>query len=71
MGWVNCIAMKKSKVVLLFPDTLLLSEYLLRNRISQAVVDTREVSLTAHLTENQIAIAEINYQAFVLPVPFT
>jgi len=63
--------MKKSKVVLLFPDTLLLSEYLLHNEISQAVVDTREVSLTAHLTENQIAIAEINYQALVLSITFT
>jgi hypothetical protein len=52
-----------NKVVLLFPDTIALTEFLLLHRIAGAEVNTLERSLTCKLTDKQLLIACTKYQA--------
>ena len=52
-----------NKVVLLFPNTVTLTEFLLRHRISGAEVNTRDRSLTCYLTDTLVLEACTKYQA--------
>jgi hypothetical protein len=52
-----------NEVVLLFPDTITLTEFLLMYRVPGAEVNTLECSLTCKLTDKQILIACTKHQA--------
>jgi hypothetical protein len=52
-----------NQVVLLFPDTIALTEFLLKHRISGAEVNTRERSLTCKITDSLVLEACTKYQA--------
>ena len=54
------------KVVLIFPDIQTMTEFVLRNKIAHAEVNTREVSLTSFLSDNEIATACSWYNASLL-----
>ncbi|HEX2605735.1 MAG TPA: hypothetical protein VHK91_00085 [Flavisolibacter sp.] len=53
------------RVVLVFPDTVTLTNYLLTCRVSGADVNSTEVSLTAILSDQQIQLACERFEAVV------
>ena len=52
-------------VILVFPDTASIADFILGNRIKNAEVSSVYNELTAKLTDQQIVIAEISYHAFL------
>lgn len=52
-------------VILIFPDTLMMSDFIMQCRISNAEVNSRDLTLTAVLSEKQIEVACAKYQAFL------
>jgi transposase-like protein len=53
------------KVVLKFPDTARMAEFILTYRIGNAETNTRQCTLYAHVTEMQIVIACTEYEALL------
>jgi len=51
------------KVVLLFPDTVSISEFLLMQKVSRVIIDTGEKMLRGILTDAQLHIACKQYGA--------
>ena len=58
------------KVQLVFPDVAMLTEFIIRNKISHAEVNSRELSLTAFLSENEISIACTKYGGLLMTATF-
>jgi hypothetical protein len=56
------------KVVLIFEDITIMTEFILAYRLSHAEVDSREISLTAFLSEEQVTTAFEKYGALVVPL---
>jgi hypothetical protein len=54
------------KVVLIFPDTERMTDFIFSNKIFQAEVDSKEFSLTAFLPDNEIMKACTVYEAMLL-----
>lgn len=57
------VAYLMKQVVLIFPDTATLFDYIFAYEISNAEVNSRELSLTTVLTEEQIVLASTKYSA--------
>jgi hypothetical protein len=54
------------KVVLIFPDTIKLSDFIIKNQIGPVEVNTREQTLNAELEDEEILIAcSEEYEAIV------
>jgi hypothetical protein len=66
MAFILWTFLVMKKVVLIFPDVRTMTEFVLRNKIAHAEVNTREVSLTSFLSENEIATACNWYNASLL-----
>ncbi len=52
------------KVILIFPDTVRMAHFVITYSISNAEANTKELSLYAYLTEDQIALACTLYNAY-------
>jgi hypothetical protein len=53
------------RVVLIFTDTSSIAEFILRERVSNAEVDSYEQTLTAIINDSQIKVAEDEYKAIL------
>jgi hypothetical protein len=53
------------RVVLLFPNTSAISDFLVNERVSKAQVNSTDKTVTSVLTDKQITVAETLYQAMV------
>ena len=53
------------RVVLIFPDTTTIADFIVKQKVSNAQVDSIEQTLTSSLSDKQIAIAETVYKAMV------
>jgi hypothetical protein len=53
------------KVLLIFPDTTSMADFIIRYRIGNAECNSIECSLLTMLTEREIMIATQNFQAYV------
>ena len=53
------------QVVLEFPDTLAISDFLVRESVSKVQVNSKDKTVTSKLTDKQITIAETLYKAMV------
>lgn len=52
-------------VILIFPDAVRMAHFVLTNDVSNAEANTKELSLTAYLNEEQISIACSLYGAYL------
>lgn len=52
-----------SKVMLVFPDTISLTEFMLKHKVAKADVNSGHKSLTACLSKDQLATALKEYRA--------
>ncbi len=57
------------RVVLIFPDNTLLSEFVVTHNIFFGEVDSINHTLIASLSDTQIIIAETKYEAYLQPPP--
>jgi hypothetical protein len=57
-------------VILIFPDTTTIAEYVLAHKISKADINSREQSLTAVLTDEEIAVACTQFKAILQSIRF-
>ena len=57
---------RMKKVVLIFPDTEMMTDFIFSNKVFQAEVDSMEISLTAFLSDNETAKACNSYKAMLL-----
>lgn len=53
------------KVILIFPDSATIADFVIIHGISNTEVNSKELTLTAFLTEEQIVIASTMYGAIV------
>ena len=53
------------QVVLLFPDTAAIADFLIKEKISNAQVDSIEQTVTSKFTNKQISTAEKIYKAML------
>jgi hypothetical protein len=53
------------KVVLIFPDTLSMADFILTQRVSNAEVNSVSHTIVAPMTDKQIIIAETEYGAIL------
>lgn len=53
------------KVILLFPDTVAMAEFILSQRIPRTQCNTRDKTLTAQMTDQQIETARRQYGASI------
>jgi hypothetical protein len=53
------------QVVLEFPDTLAISDFLVRESVSKVQVNSKDKTVTSKLTDKQITLAETLYKAMV------
>jgi hypothetical protein len=59
------------KVVLIFPDTLKMADFIIANNISNVIADSLEQSLTGEMTDDEIITACEEFDAFAKAVsPF-
>ena len=57
------------KVSLIFPNTSAIAEFVIRFRVARAEVESREQTLSALLSEDQINTARTEYQAILKKSP--
>jgi len=53
------------QVVLLFPNTSAIADFVLKEKVSKAQINSKEKTVTSPLTDKQITIAETIYKAMV------
>jgi hypothetical protein len=53
------------EVKLIFPDNVTLTEFVLKQKVNHAEVDSREQTLTAVMPDDKIAVAESLYGAIL------
>jgi hypothetical protein len=59
------------KVVLIFPDTLKMADFIIANNISNVIADSLEQSLTGEMTDDEIITACEEFDAFAKAIsPF-
>jgi hypothetical protein len=56
---------KMGKVKMVFPDNTTMAEFVIREQVKNAEVDSREQELTALLPDNKIISAEMMYGAIL------
>ncbi len=56
--------MLTESVVLYFPNTESLADFLIENNVGGAMVNTNEHSLTGELSEQLVQLAHIQYEAY-------
>jgi hypothetical protein len=53
------------EVKLIFPDNMTLTEFVLKQKVNHAEVDSREQTLTAVMPDDKIVVAETIYGAIL------
>jgi hypothetical protein len=56
------------KVVLIFPDTVKMADFIIANNISNVIADSLEQSLTGEMTDDDIITACEEFDAFAKAV---
>jgi hypothetical protein len=60
----------KQVVLLLFPDTSAIADFVLKEKVSKAQVNSTEKTVTSTFTDKQITIAETIYKAMIKKITF-
>jgi hypothetical protein len=54
-----------SKTVLIFPDMGAMSDFVIREHLTNVEINSIDKTLLSYLTEGQIVLAEFNYEAIL------